>query len=314
VFFENSTWRLRYRGDPILPFQWERISIEFGSSSTFTTVVRGNECYTYSRMGWVKADTNKVERIDLKIPTQAGRVDSGDTGEGYERVHAIRDTYRWNVYWAIGSAIDEADSPNEVWSYNYVDESWSKFNQSFRTFGKYKNVDGLIWSAATFTWSSADFTWDDPIIEDNFPTTVAGSTSGDVFTVYEGELTGQDNGNSFGFDIRTKRFNPYMPMGKKCRIQYVDFYVTGTSAGEFTIDVYVNDNIYTPVLTRTVLTSTVDQDVKYTRVFLGLVGWNFQIRMYMTPEQIASMASGPSSWETQGMVLWTKPEGVIKNL
>ena len=38
VFFERSCWRLRFVNNAQNPFVWERINVELGSSSTFSTI------------------------------------------------------------------------------------------------------------------------------------------------------------------------------------------------------------------------------------------------------------------------------------
>ena len=35
VYFERSTWMLRYNYDPVNTFIWERVNTDFGSESTF---------------------------------------------------------------------------------------------------------------------------------------------------------------------------------------------------------------------------------------------------------------------------------------
>src|SRR5690606_26538519 len=39
VFFEKTTWQLRYVGEYGLPFIWERIASDFGSESTFSPIL-----------------------------------------------------------------------------------------------------------------------------------------------------------------------------------------------------------------------------------------------------------------------------------
>ena len=313
VFFERSTWRLRYTGNPILPFLWERVDLEYGSESKMAIVKHDNAAYTFSRFGFVAANTNDVARIDENIPDISFGVESGNTGEYLETVCTIKDYEKQLIYFAYPDADDVVTSPNKILAYNYIDKSFSIFNQSFRTFGHYKSFTDVTWAQLTQSWASRTVAWNAEALGDNFPQVVAGSTTGRVFIPYGNTNPGTDNGTNFNFSIKTKRFNPYLEQGLTCRLEYVDLYVTATNGGAITLDLFINNNDNTPAISRTVSTS-LPQTARYTRVFLGEIANFHQIRLYLSDTQLADNTTGRALFELQGMTLWTRPGGHINDL
>lgn len=117
----------------------------------------------------------------------------------------------------------------------------------------------------------------------------------------------------FGFNVRTKSFNPYIDQGRDCRLEYVDVYITGTSVGEATLEHYINANNDTPVQTVTFSTA-IPADAKYTRIFLGETAQFHMLRLFLTDTQLESDVIASSIFELQGMVIWTRPTSRIKDL
>ena len=388
VFFERSTWRLRYTGVQILPFVWEEINSHYGSESTHGTVGFDQVAFTFSRFGFIGADTNNVRRIDKNIPDISFQVETGATNQELQRVAATRDFYRNMFYWAYPDAASNAKINNRVLVYNYDEQTWSKFNMSLRTFGSYKAFEDVTWANTTTQWMNTNRPWN--LGQSNFPQVVAGTESGRVDIVFEagpgiddristitgvtvaspavitttanhglntgdtviidnivgtmstvlndithvvtyltattfsvpvdtsalaytsgGTVTPTDS--LFGFDIRTKRFNPYIKEGQECRLQYVDVYVTGTSVGEATLEHYINADDSNPVETVTFSTA-IAEDSRYTRLFLGESAQFHQLRLFLSAAQLADDDTAAPLFELQGMVIWTRPGSRIKKI
>jgi hypothetical protein len=271
VFFQRSTWRLRYTGNEILPFIWERLNTQYGSESPYSTVAFDEAALTFSRYGWIASDTNDVSRIDLDIPDDSFAFEGVSMGlSGLNKVQGIRDFYRNFAYFTY-IPINE-NTGTQIYAYNYIDKSWSIFNPQTGTsgfssplaincFGSYRNTAG------DFTWSvlntSADVwtnyndqndTWSNFGSGQNidFPYILGGDLNGNVYLMFEFfQIPTTDNGTNFNFSISTKRFNPYIQNGHKCRLGYVDLYCTTMPGGEITIYHYVDDQ-QDPIFTRTV--------------------------------------------------------------
>jgi len=270
VFFQRSTWRLTYTGNEILPFIWERLNTQLGSESTYSAVAFDESALTFSRFGWIGADTNDVARIDMNIPDDSFNFQAGNTTlTNLSRVQGIRDFYREFAYWTYQSDFDQSSSPDLIYGYNYRSRTWTTFTPSvaIRTFGTYRTTSELTWQTLTLTpdneWSSMQGTWAGTIGQNiDFPYIVGGDVNGNVyqmFELYDGQ--GTDNTTNFNFQIATSRFNPYINEGAACRIGYVDIYVTSTVAGEITFQHFIDDyppgdlaTPGTPAVTRTVPT------------------------------------------------------------
>lgn len=320
VFFQRSTWRLRYTGNEVLPFIWERINTQYGSESALSTISFDEGALSFSRFGFVESDTNQVVRIDQKIPDQTFfEMKYGTSAASLQVVQGIRDYYRQTAYWCYQDTNQTATFNNQVLAYNYLDKTWAIFNQHFRTFGYYKQFFDLQWQNATFTWSSSNSPWQGPE-QAQFPQVLAAEadpTSGNVYVVYETTNDAQDVNSdgslsNFNFDIITKKFNPYLDQGHRCRLQYVDVYCSANDGGVFTLNAYLDDEEDTPQITKIVQISETQRSAKYVRVFLGAIGRLIQLELTLSPSQLADPDSGQVQLEIQGLVIWTRKEGRIK--
>jgi hypothetical protein len=321
VAFQRSTWRLRYTGNEVLPFVWERINTQLGAESTFSAISFDDAVLYFSRFGYVAANSNTVSRIDEKIPDQSFLAESGSANpiQFLSKVQGIRDYYRQMAYWAYPSGATNATSPDKVLAFNYLDQTWAIFNQSFRCFGNYKTNDDRIWNTFTVnpedTWAELDSPGDDywqaPFLQDNFPLIVGGKDNGDVMLCYSLTNSATDNGTQFGFKIQTKQFNPYIKDGHRCRLAYVDIYTTSSAHGQITVEHFIDDRDDTPDIVRTVDISTTENG-KYTRVFIGSNARFHTLVITMTPEQVADPLIGVAGFEMQGIVLWTRREGRLQ--
>lgn len=198
VYFERSTYQLQYTGDPALTFIWVRINTELGSQSTFSVVPFDRVCMAIAEVGIHACDTVNVERIDQKIPDEVFNIQN--LTQGRQRVYGIRDYFNQLVYWSIpylgyDSEIGSPDGlnitfPNKILVYNYIDQSFAFFNDSFTCFGYFQNsVNNKLWQDATDPWEESDFLWNSPLLQNNFVDVIGGNQQGFV------EILAQNMGN-----------------------------------------------------------------------------------------------------------------------
>lgn len=160
VFFEYSTWQLRYIGEYGLPFIFERVSSDFGSVSTFSPIVFDQGVMAVSNRGIIQAAANGVSRLDEQIPEQVFGFEIQNSGPNF--VHGIRDFQRELVYW---NYIDTANAsitqsyPNAVLLFNYRNNTWAKFRDTITCFGPAQFQFGITWDSLTTFWES-NVSWD----------------------------------------------------------------------------------------------------------------------------------------------------------
>lgn len=404
VGFQRSTWRLRYTGNEILPFNWERLNTQYGAESTFSNIAFDDAALFFSRYGWIACDTNNVARIDLDIPDDSFSVDVVNTNfTGLSFVQGIRDYYRQMAYWTFPT-LNNSTEPNEIYAYNYIDKTWSIFNPTaaIRCFGTFVATESLSWqnlSNADDTWenfSGSQETWSQFGTSQNigFPYILGGDDQGNIYNMFQFQQPStSDAGTNFGFNINTKRFNPYFAKGTRCKLGYVDIYATTINGCEITLNHYIDDQ-NSPVFSRiveifprsiidisnvtvgatTTITTTNPNNLltgqrvlltdivgtlapilnnntyvitvvdgsnftitqntvgytytsagsintglrpnygsaTYTRVYLGAIAHMHQIELTMSAAQIADTINGDAQFQLQGIVIWTRPTGMIR--
>jgi hypothetical protein len=403
VTFQRSTWRLRYTGNEVLPFIWERINTQYGAESTHSAIPFDDSALFFSRFGYIGSSTNEVKRIDETIPDVCFAFESGNSSfSNLSTVQGIRDYYRQMAYWTYSSIKGTVD--NQIYAYNYTDKSWSVYNPTnqINCFGEFYNVADTTWSAFSAVddiWANfndPDDTWKNLGSSQNlgFPYIIGGDrASGKIWQMFEFDNPAtSDDGTSFNFYIQTKRFNPYFSAGQKCRMGYVDLYVTTNTYGEINFQHFIDDKA-DPVFNRNValyprgvmiistitagatttvvsasahnlisnqqvvfsnitgtmgnalnnqtvavtvvnsttftvpivtigLTSTGNGyfwsppfdpgDSKYTRIYLGGIGYHHQFVITLTDNQMLDPVKSRAQFELQGLVIWTRPTGLIR--
>ena len=198
IYCERSTWQLRYTGRSIAPFQIEKVNSELGAESTFSAVQFDTSLVGIGDKGVVECDSFKSERIDIKIPDLV--FEFNNDNEGPTRVHGIRDLQQKLAYWTYPyKPSEEVDAffPNRRLVYNYENDSWAIFIDSFTCFGTYQPQSGRTW--ADFDqkdedeWENCNFPWiNRPSL---FPSIMAGNQQGFVLTL---------GGNLQGFTSNSK--------------------------------------------------------------------------------------------------------------
>jgi hypothetical protein len=194
VYFERSTWRLRFANNAQNPFVWERVNIELGSSCTFSSIPFDKGLMAISNRGIVISDGNDTTRFDEKIPDDF--FDIRQSNNGFQRVYGIR-TFRTKLsFWTFPSTEDDLGIyPDKVLVFNYETKNWSFFDDSFTCFGYYYPAGvGLTWGDLPNAWSSyIDISWNSGVSEAGYENIVAGNQQGYVL-IYE--QPGPANSNS----------------------------------------------------------------------------------------------------------------------
>lgn len=177
VYFERSTWKLRYTGNEILPFVWERINIELGAESRFSVVRFDDGIVGVGDKGIVSCDGNNVKRIDQPIRDEVFKIHNGN--DGVKRVNGIRNFFEQVVYWTFPSASENPIYPNRILLYNYDNNTWAFFKDHFTALGNYQRTSDLRWSDLSgITWQEYKTAWNSGRNQSQFPLIVGGNQQG----------------------------------------------------------------------------------------------------------------------------------------
>ena len=184
VFFERSTYQLRWVGDPTTPFIFEKINTELGSESTFSIMPFDAGVLGISNVGVMTCDSVQVKRIDELIPDEVFKINY--LNNGTYRIYGIRDYFKELAYWTFPGASNNPIYPTRILVYNYHDGSYSFFNDSTTCFGYWQPFNDLTWAQLPFAWATQSWAWNSPQLQADFPNIVAGNQQGFVSQlVYE---------------------------------------------------------------------------------------------------------------------------------
>jgi hypothetical protein len=177
VFFESSTWQLRYVGEYGLPFIWERINSELGSESTYSTIVFDGGILGVGDKGIITASSTGVTRIDENIPDLVFDV-INNSEDGVIRVQGVREFKKELAYWSYTDANYQGKFPNRVLVYNYINGTFSIFRDNVTAFGTFRTLDGITWDSLTTFWYDDEVFWDATDGQGSFPYVVCGNQQG----------------------------------------------------------------------------------------------------------------------------------------
>ncbi|MHA1401151.1 MAG: ubiquitin-activating E1 FCCH domain-containing protein [Candidatus Heimdallarchaeaceae archaeon] len=182
VFFERSTWQLRYTGNEVLPFIWERINEELGAESTFSPVQFDKGVLAVGDKAIITSNSIGVERIDQRIPDEVFNFHNDN--QGATRVHGIRDFYKKMVYWTFPNDDPNETYPDRILALNYDEGSYSIFKNSFTCFGTMQFAIDYTWATLPYaSWADWNIPWSSPVGQSYFPEIIAGNQVGFVLNL-----------------------------------------------------------------------------------------------------------------------------------
>ncbi len=157
--FDRLQVKLVYTGNDVVPFNLFQINSELGSSSTFSVINMDEGVLTRGNRGYIITNQSMAKRIDLDIPDEVFQMSL--VNNGAERVTAQRDFISEWVYFTYPADQVSYKFPNQTLQYNYRDNSWAIFYESYTHYGQFRKQTGFTWaSVGTIypTWS----VWNDP--------------------------------------------------------------------------------------------------------------------------------------------------------
>lgn len=193
VGFNNLQARLFYSGNDLLPFALFVINSELGSSSTFSAITMDQGVLSRGDRAFVITNQTQCQRIDLEIPDQV--FETNLFNNGTERICSARDFINEWCYFSYPSNVKNDTNfvfPNSTLQYNYRDQSWGVFLETYTAYGNFKKQTGFIWATVgnTYpTWADWNDPWDAGESTALEPVIIAGNQDG--FVLERGVGTGE---------------------------------------------------------------------------------------------------------------------------
>lgn len=173
--------RLVYTGNDLLPFQFYLIDSEMSTNSTFSTINMGYGSMTRGERGIITTSQRESKRIDLDIPDQIFEINL--LNNGAERFTGQRDFLSEWVYYTYNSNQSTSIYPSQTLLYNYRDNSWAIFNESYTHYGQFVKRTGLTWGTVGgeyATWSEWNIPWSSSTSSVSSAQVIAGNQQGFV--------------------------------------------------------------------------------------------------------------------------------------
>lgn len=160
VGFDSTETRFMYTGNDIIPFLFYVINSELGSGSTFSTIEMDQGVITRGDRGITITSQTQSQRIDLDIPDENFEIKLFNNGA--ERLCAQRDFINEWCYFTYPVNNISYNFPTQTLLYNYRDNSWAIFRESYTTYGQFNPITGFIWATVGNyhkTWKAWDEAW-----------------------------------------------------------------------------------------------------------------------------------------------------------
>jgi hypothetical protein len=198
VGFSSRQTRLIYSGDGIVPFTFYVINSELGSGSTFSAVNLDRGVLTSGEHGFVQTSQIGSQRFDLQIPDALFRFSL--LNNGTQRICAQRDFVNEWVYFTYPSNNNNYSNtnanifPNQTLQYNYREDTWAVFNESYTSYGQFRQSTGNTWATIGekfATWADWNEPWSAGATTLLQPKVIGGNAQG--FVILRDEGTNESN-------------------------------------------------------------------------------------------------------------------------
>jgi len=235
VGFTNLQTRLVYTGLDIVPFNFYIINSELGSSSTFSSINMDRGVITRGDRGFVITGQTEARRIDLQIPDEVFQFRLQENGP--ERLCSQRDFINEWMYFTYPVNQVDYRFPTQTLQYNYRDDSWGVFRESYTTYGAFRKQTGFTWATVGTvypTWSAWNAPWNAGSSTLLQPEVIAGNQQGFVMV--------RDDGTDEGNSLYIRDITGGVVTSPDHCLSIGDYIIISGALG--TVGAAVNDNIF----------------------------------------------------------------------
>lgn len=151
--------RLVYTGNDIIPFNFYVINSELGDASTFSAINMEKGVISRGTRGFTITSQVESQRIDLEIPDEVFQIKLTDNGN--ERFCATRDFISEWIYFTYPCNTIGFRYPNQTLLYNYRDNTWAIFRESYTCYAVFRRQSGFTWQTVGLTYPTWN-QWNEP--------------------------------------------------------------------------------------------------------------------------------------------------------
>lgn len=179
VGFSDRQARLAYTSNDVLPFEFYIINSELGSDSTFSTITLDRGVLSVGGRGILLTSQVSSQRVDIDISDEVFEIKL--TNQGDKRICAQRDFINEWVYFTYPSNNKNSKFPTQTLLYNYREDTWGIFEESYTTYGAFRKRDGSTWGTLKVgTWGSWNTPWNSGASTPLQPLVIGGNQNGFV--------------------------------------------------------------------------------------------------------------------------------------
>ncbi len=317
VFFQDSTWKLRYTAVDTAPFRWEKMNDSRRVDCPYAIQSYQQFVTAMGSTGLLQCDGVAPNRYDEKI------IDFTNEEVNLDII-GICNTQRYDPLNQQYLCYPSKDTPlsdfsNKWLTWNFVEGTFTEYNINSTCFGFFVQGRDLAWQDFTAR-NELDFAWEDFSDQNWLSYYSQGNAKIPVFGTKNGHVNqwggfATDDGTRTGFEFLTKDFNPFIKEGMQARLGYIDFYfdnpnpeADADSTYEVSIDFFVNEEEI-PYKT-VVLNPSLDNWIKK-RVFIGSIANFHRFRVYLSDTQIAASSAALLGFKLNGYILYFQKAGRI---
>ena len=159
VLIDFQSFKIRLLSTPSAtsPFLYEYISSEYGGLNKTSALPFNNGTIGISPRGFLITNTAGCLRIDDDIPDMIYAISLQNNA--YSRVIMQRDYQRELVYFTFPNARNTNIFPDTSLVFNYHDNTWAQFFESFCCYGPLLNTTSVTWASLTSPWYTYTQSW-----------------------------------------------------------------------------------------------------------------------------------------------------------
>ena len=188
---ETLQGRLVYTGNDLRPFTFYIINVEYGNESTFSAVNFDVGVMAFGTRGITMTTQQECQRVDLQIPDAIFEINLANNGP--ERLTAQRDYINEWIYFTYNSNTGNTTYPDQTLLYNYRDQTWAIFSESYTTYGQIRLSTGNAWANIKTKWANWTDPWNSGISSLLQPDVIGGNSQGFIM---QRTSTGTEEGTS----------------------------------------------------------------------------------------------------------------------